>query len=74
MIEGVVKTAFPLTPEEKADIEKLMSGLLGTQVSLAERLDKALIAGIEVEVGGRVLDNSIKGRLREVRRQLVKRG
>jgi hypothetical protein len=31
-------------------------------------------AGVEVEVGGRVLEYSIKGRLREVRRQLVKRG
>lgn len=74
MIEGVVKTAFALTPDEKASLEAHMAGLLGTQVSLAEKIDKTLIAGIEVEVGGRVLDNSIKGRLHEVRRQLVKRG
>jgi F-type H+-transporting ATPase subunit delta len=74
MIRGVVRTAFHLSLDEMGRLEKHMSGLLGTDVVLTEQLEKALIAGIEVEVGGRVLDNSIRGRLREVRRQLVRRG
>lgn len=74
MIRGIVRTAFHLSLEEMGRLEKHMSGLLGTDVVLTEQLEKALIAGIEVEVGGRVLDNSIRGRLREVRRQLVRRG
>jgi len=74
MIRGVVRTAFHLSLEEMGRLEKHMSGLLGTDVVLTEQLEKALIAGIEIEVGGRVLDNSIRGRLREVRRQLLRRG
>ena len=74
MIRGIVRTAFHLSLEDLGRLEKHMSGLLGTDVVLTEQLEKALIAGIEVEVGGRVLDNSIRGRLREVRRQLVRRG
>ena len=74
MIRGIVRTAFHLSLDEMGRLEKHMSGLLGTDVVLTEQLDQALIAGIEVEVGGRVLDNSIRGRLREVRRQLVRRG
>lgn len=74
MIEGVVKTAFPLTPEEKATLEGRMAEFLGAPVCLTERIDKALIAGITVEIGGRVLDNSLKGRLAIVQRELMKRG
>ncbi len=74
MIRGIVRTAFHLSLDEMGRLEKHMSGLLGTDVVLTEQLDKALIAGVEVEVGGRVLDNSIRGRLREVRRLLVRRG
>ena len=74
MIEGVVKTAFPLTPEEKASLEGRMAELLGAPVSLEERLDKVLIAGITVEIGGRVMDYSLKGKLALVKRELMKRG
>jgi F-type H+-transporting ATPase subunit delta len=74
MIKGIVRTAFPLSLEEMGRLEKQMSALLGTDVVLTEQLEKALIAGIEVEVGGRIYDNSIRGRLGEVRRQLVRRG
>jgi F-type H+-transporting ATPase subunit delta len=74
MIEGVVKTAFPLEPEDKAALEKRLAELLATPVDLQERLDKALIAGITVEIGGRVMDYSLKGKLALVRRALTKRG
>ncbi len=74
MIEGVVKTAYSLTPEEKAALEARLQALYGAPVSLTERLDEALIAGITVEIGGRVMDNSLKGRLATVRRELTKRG
>lgn len=74
MIDGVVKTAFPLEPEEKAALETRLAELLGTPVGLSERLDKALIAGITVEIGGRVMDYSLKGKLALVKRELMKRG
>jgi F-type H+-transporting ATPase subunit delta len=74
MIEGIVKTAFPLSPEEKAALEARMADLLGAPVGLTERPDKALLAGVTVEIAGRVLDNSLKGRLALVQRELMKRG
>jgi len=73
-MEGVVRTAFSLTPEEKAALEARLQALYGAPVSLTEQLDKALIAGISVEINGRVMDNSLKGRLETVSRLLTKRG
>jgi F-type H+-transporting ATPase subunit delta len=74
MIQGIVNTAFPLTPEEMTRLEGCMTGLLGAPVTLTERVDKALLAGISVEIAGRVMDNSLKGRLALVQRELMKRG
>ncbi len=74
MIEGIVKTAFPLEKEDKDALEARMASFFGAPVMLTERLDKTLIAGITVEIGGRVMDNSLKGRLAQVRRELMKRG
>jgi len=73
-MEGVVKTAFSLTPEEKAALEARLHEIYGAPVRLTEQLDKALIAGISVEINGRVMDNSLKGRLETVSRLLMKRG
>jgi F0F1-type ATP synthase delta subunit len=39
MIEGVVKTAYPLTPEEKDQLVARMTELLGAPVALSEKLD-----------------------------------
>jgi F-type H+-transporting ATPase subunit delta len=74
MIEGIVKTAFPLEKEDKDALEARMASFLGAPVTLIEQLDKTLIAGITVEIGGRVMDNSLKGRLTQLRRELMKRG
>ena len=74
MIEGFVKTAFPLDKEDLDALEARMASFLGAPVALVERLDKTLIAGITVEIAGRVLDYSLKGRLAQVRRELMKRG
>jgi len=74
MMDGVVKTAFALEPEEKAALETRMAELLGSPVHLTERLDASLIAGITVEIGGRVMDYSLKGKLALLRRELMKRG
>ena len=69
-----MKSAFPLTPEEKVALEGRMAELLGAPVELTEHLDKSLLAGVTVEIAGRVLDNSLKGRLALVQRELMKRG
>ena len=69
-----MKTAFSLKPEEKTMLEARMAELLGSPVGLQERLDKSLIAGITVEIGGRVMDYTFKGKLALIKRELMKRG
>ena len=70
MLKGTVRTAFALTPEEKQAIERRFFEILGDAVSLEEQVDKSLLAGVSVEVDGRVYDGSLKARLNQVERIL----
>ena len=70
MLKGTVRTAFALTPEEKRSIERRFFEILGDAVSLEERVDASLLAGVCVEVDGRVYDGSLKSRLQQVERVL----
>jgi F-type H+-transporting ATPase subunit alpha len=72
MMSGVVRSAFALTAGEKAALEGRISQVLGCPVALLEKQDSALIAGIAVEIGGRVFDGSLKGHLARVERELMK--
>lgn len=66
MLKGTVRTAFALTPEERAALEQRFAGMLGESVSLEERVEPELLAGVCVEVDGRVYDGSLKARLTQV--------
>ena len=70
MLKGTVRTAFALTPEEKRSIERRFFEILGDAVSLEEQVDERLLAGVSVEVDGRVYDGSLRARLAQVERIL----
>ncbi|OIP45429.1 MAG: F0F1 ATP synthase subunit delta [Deltaproteobacteria bacterium CG_4_10_14_3_um_filter_60_8] len=60
---GTVITATELNPALQGKIEAAMIVLTGKKVSLATRVDPALIGGFVAKVGDLVLDGSIKSQL-----------
>jgi len=72
--EGIVYSANKLTAEEIEDIEKAISVNLSAKVRLTNEIDKSLIGGIKVIVGGKVFDKSIKSTLEGMRKALIKGG
>lgn len=72
--EGVVYSANKLASEEIKDIEKAVSDNLSIKVELTNEIDKSLIGGIKVVVGGKVFDKSIKSTLQGMRKALIKGG
>jgi F-type H+-transporting ATPase subunit delta len=61
--EAKVKTAFPLTAEEKEKVSKALSKATGRKISLQIETDKSLIGGLTAQVGSRLFDASVKGYL-----------
>ncbi|KUG06220.1 ATP synthase F1 subunit delta [Solirubrum puertoriconensis] len=64
---ATVTTATPLTPELRAQVERLVVGQTGGQVLLQEQVDPALIGGFILRIGDRQIDDSVRTRLNRLR-------
>lgn len=68
-----VTTAIPLDEAKQQEIEeKLLSTTSYKQMEMHYQVDEELIGGMVIRIGDRVVDSSIKTRLFELRRQLLK--
>lgn len=65
-----VTTAIPLTDALRASLTDKLAAVLGRPVSLRERVDGAILGGIRINVGGRVLDGSLSAQLDAMRQTL----
>lgn len=66
-----VSTAVPLSKEQQARVEKrLLETTAYRSLEMHFEVDEALIGGVIIRIGDRVLDNSIKTRLENLSRQL----
>ena len=70
-VVGEVVTAFPLLDEERERLETTLSETLDTRVRLAVQVDPAVLGGVRVRVGSRVIDGTLRRRLEQLREQLL---
>lgn len=74
---ALVATPVPLSPEQTKTVSDTFSSLLDRQVELQVRVVPELVAGIQVSVANKLLDNTIRQQLHRVRdrvrRDLVSR-
>lgn len=71
VVEAVVTSAAPLTTEDTAALRQRIESMARTTIDLRTAVDPSLIGGLTVQVGGRLLDASVRGRLERLRDQLV---
>lgn len=68
-----VTTAIPLSGAKQKEIEaKLLATTSFKKMEMHFRVDEELIGGMVIRIGDRVVDSSIKTKLFEMRRQLLK--
>lgn len=70
---AVVRTALPLTFEQKQELMASLKDLIGRNVLIEETPDHELLAGMVVRVGDMVMDNSLKNQLKILEDQLAGR-
>lgn len=66
-----VKSAVPLTAEEKAALERQLTSRYGQNLSLQYEVEPAILGGLLVRVGDQVIDGSVASKLAVLREQLV---
>jgi F-type H+-transporting ATPase subunit delta len=64
-------SAKELDPDEVKALTKRMEQFTGGRVELDVKVDPSLLGGLVVQVGDRLIDGSVRGRLERLRQQLV---
>jgi F-type H+-transporting ATPase subunit delta len=70
VVVATVTSAAPLTSDETAEIRTRVEAMAGSTIDLHTAVDPALLGGLTVQIGDRLLDASIRGRLERLRDQL----
>ena len=70
-VHAYVTSAYPLTQMQEQLIEHRLATSLGAKVVLHVNVDPALIAGVTIKVGDKVIDDSVRGKLKQLKTQLT---
>ena len=66
-----VTTAVPLDDARRDEVAQLLSGIAGSEVSLRTYVEPELIGGMVARLNDRVIDGSVRSKLRNMHRQVV---
>jgi F-type H+-transporting ATPase subunit delta len=64
-------SAAPLSADELKALTSRLEAFTGGRVELDVKVDPSLLGGLVVQVGDRLIDGSVRGRLERLRNQLV---
>ena len=67
----IIESAFPVSSEDLASLVAALRRRFPLNLKPEVRVDPQLIGGVRVTVGDRVLDNSVRARLRAMQAQLT---
>ncbi len=66
-ITAEVTSARPLTDAQIASVEEALRGAVGGKVAVEHKVDPALIGGLIVKVGSRMVDSSLASQLQKLK-------
>lgn len=65
-----VKSAVPLSDREKQRVKESIERRTGLKTEITFSVDRSLVAGLRVEMDGKLFDNSAKNKMREIKQLL----
>jgi F-type H+-transporting ATPase subunit delta len=68
---AVVTSAVDLEDEQKEKVAGFLNELVGKEVRLTTVVESGVLGGLVARVGDRVVDGSVRSKLREMRRSIV---
>jgi F-type H+-transporting ATPase subunit delta len=71
VVAATVTSAAPLSSEQLTAVGHRVEEITSASVSLTANVDPGLIGGLTVQVGDRLIDGSVKGRLERLRERLL---
>jgi F-type H+-transporting ATPase subunit delta len=71
VINVEVTSAVELTPATRKQIAARVQQATGRRIELAERVDPGIVGGLVLRVGDVIVDDSVRSRIRQLRRRLA---
>jgi F-type H+-transporting ATPase subunit delta len=72
--EAKVYSVKPLSDAEKASLSEVFAKKVGKKtLKIENKIDKNLLGGVKIQIGNRIYDGSISGKLARIERQLVRK-
>ena len=71
MVDIHVASAYPLSEDQAADIQKTLEAKTGKKVRVIASVDANLIGGVSIRIGDEVTDLSVKGKLAQLQKALA---
>ncbi|MGO2385698.1 MULTISPECIES: F0F1 ATP synthase subunit delta [unclassified Psychrobacter] len=70
-LDAYVTSAYPLTDEQRQTIQTRLTTSLNASIVIHESVDPSLLAGATIKVGDKVIDDSMRGKLQQLKTQLT---
>lgn len=70
-VHAYVTSAYPLTKSQELILENRLATSLNASVVLHVDVDPSLIGGITIKVGDKLIDDSVRGKLKQLKTQLT---
>lgn len=70
-IHAYVTSAYPMTPAQEFMLENRLATSFNANVILHVEVDPSLIGGITIKMGDKVIDDSVRGKLKQLKTQLT---
>ena len=67
IVEATVTSAAELGPDELEALQERLVAITGERIELQPEIDPELLGGVQVRVGDRLIDGSVRGRLERLR-------
>ena len=72
-VRVLVRSAVPLSDPQRERVKSLAAEFFHLQPVLVEQIDAELLGGVQIQVGDRLVDLSIRSRLENIKQQLIAR-
>ncbi|MGE5243891.1 MAG: ATP synthase F1 subunit delta [Betaproteobacteria bacterium] len=71
VVRAEVTTAVPLGEDRSLAVERSLAALTGRTVTLASKVDPAIIGGVVAQIGSTIYDGSVARQLEKIRERLA---
>lgn len=71
IVEATVTSARELDDAERSALEERLIAMTGSRIEMRLAVDESLLGGLQVRLGDRLIDGSVRGRLERLRASLA---